>query len=44
LLHTSNHLYDDVILGNWTVAHLVSTLELLLQTGLLAWAWWVTRK
>jgi hypothetical protein len=44
LLHTGNHLYDDVILGNWTAAHLASTLELLLQTGLLAWAWWVTRK
>ena len=40
LLHTGNHLYDDLILGHGTAAHLASTVELLLQTGLLAWAWW----
>lgn len=44
LLHTGNHLYDDVVLGNWTVAHIVSTVELLLQTSLLTWAWWVSKR
>lgn len=44
VLHTGNHLYDDFVLGNWTVPHLVSTLALLVQTGLLGWAWWVLRK
>ena len=43
-LHTSNHLYDDFILGHWTVEHVVSTVELILQTGLLAWAWWVVKE
>lgn len=43
-LHTINHLYDDFILGNWTVAHIVSTVELLLQTGMLVWAGWVAKK
>ena len=40
LLHIGNHLYDDPILRHWTPAHLASTVELILQTGLLAWAWW----
>lgn len=44
LLHTGNHLYDDFVLDNWTVAHIVSTVELLLQTSLLAWAWWVSKR
>ncbi len=43
-LHAANHLYDDFILGHWTVEHLVNTVELILQTGLLGWAWWVVKE
>lgn len=44
LLHTGNHLYDDFVLSNWTGAHIVSTVELLLQTAWLVWAWWVSKR
>ena len=44
LLHTGNHLYDDLVLGHWTPAHLASTVELILQTGLLIWAWWAVKR
>lgn len=44
LLHTGNHIYDDFVLGHWTVAHILSTSVLLLQTGLLAWAWWAVKE
>jgi hypothetical protein len=44
LLHTGNHLYDDLILGHWTRAHLASTGVLIFETGLLVWAWWAVRE
>lgn len=44
VLHATNHLYDDFVLGHWTLPHVVSTVELILQTGLLAWAWWVVKE
>jgi hypothetical protein len=44
VLHSANHVYADFILGHWTAAHVASTVELILQTGLLVWAWWVVRE